>query len=57
MQVDRGINEETARRAIEAGADVLVAGTAVFNASNVRQAIEVLRGAPAVGLVARRRFD
>jgi ribulose-phosphate 3-epimerase len=48
VQVDGGINEETARRAIEAGADVLVAGTAVFNASNVRQAIEVLRGAPAV---------
>ena len=29
-EVDGGINPETARRAIDAGADVLVAGTAVF---------------------------
>ena len=31
LQVDGGINPETARQAIAAGADVLVAGTAVFN--------------------------
>jgi ribulose-phosphate 3-epimerase len=30
LEVDGGINEETARQAIEAGADVLVAGTASF---------------------------
>jgi ribulose-phosphate 3-epimerase len=30
LEVDGGIDEETARRAIEAGADVLVAGTASF---------------------------
>ena len=30
LEVDGGINPETARRAIDAGADVLVAGTAVF---------------------------
>ena len=30
LEVDGGINRETARRCIEAGADVLVAGTAVF---------------------------
>src|SRR5688572_17679615 len=30
LEVDGGINEETARAAITAGADVLVAGTAVF---------------------------
>ena len=30
LEVDGGINEETARLAIEAGADVLVAGTASF---------------------------
>jgi len=31
LEVDGGINPETARQAIEAGADVLVAGNAVFN--------------------------
>ena len=31
LEVDGGINEETAKLAIEAGADVLVAGTAIFN--------------------------
>jgi ribulose-phosphate 3-epimerase len=30
LEVDGGIDRETARRAIEAGADVLVAGTATF---------------------------
>ncbi len=30
LEVDGGITPETARRAVEAGADVLVAGTAVF---------------------------
>ena len=31
LEVDGGINKETARRAVAAGADVLVAGTATFN--------------------------
>jgi ribulose-phosphate 3-epimerase len=30
LEVDGGINEETARQAVDAGADVLVAGTATF---------------------------
>jgi ribulose-phosphate 3-epimerase len=30
LEVDGGIDTETSRRAIEAGADVLVAGTATF---------------------------
>ena len=33
LEVDGGINPETAKQAIAAGADVLVAGTAVFNGS------------------------
>jgi ribulose-phosphate 3-epimerase len=43
LEVDGGINEETARLAIEAGADVLVAGTATFSggagayAGNIRR--------------------
>jgi ribulose-phosphate 3-epimerase len=32
LEVDGGVNPETARRCIKAGADVLVAGTAVFGA-------------------------
>lgn len=31
LEIDGGINEETARAAVEAGCDVLVAGTAIFN--------------------------
>ena len=47
LEVDGGINAQTARQAIAAGADVLVAGTATFQggsaayANNIRQ----LRGA------------
>ena len=42
LEVDGGVNPETARRCIKAGADVLVAGTAVFSggpdhyAANIR---------------------
>ncbi len=46
LQVDGGINDETARIAIEAGADVLVAGTATFTGGAERYAgnIRALRG-------------
>lgn len=43
LQVDGGINPETAREAIDAGADTLVAGTAVFGARDYGQAIAALR--------------
>ena len=39
LQVDGGINEETAKIAINAGANVLVAGSAVFKAENPAQII------------------
>lgn len=45
LQVDGGIQAETARQVIGAGADVLVAGTAIFGAKNYRQAIAGLRDA------------
>jgi ribulose-phosphate 3-epimerase len=47
LEVDGGINFETAPRAIEAGADVLVAGTATFQggASAYADNIRRLRGA------------
>ncbi|MFC1476199.1 ribulose-phosphate 3-epimerase [Candidatus Zixiibacteriota bacterium] len=44
LQIDGGINIVTARQAIAAGADVLVAGSAVFNAPDYANAITVLRG-------------
>jgi ribulose-phosphate 3-epimerase len=46
LEVDGGITAGTAPRAIAAGADVLVAGSAIFAAQDYRQAIEALR-APA----------
>jgi ribulose-phosphate 3-epimerase len=46
LEVDGGVNPETARRCIEAGADALVAGTAVFSGGSARYAanIKALRG-------------
>jgi ribulose-phosphate 3-epimerase len=43
IEVDGGINQETSKKAIAAGANVLVAGTAIFGKTNVKQAIEELR--------------
>ncbi|MBN1209639.1 MAG: ribulose-phosphate 3-epimerase [Myxococcaceae bacterium] len=45
IEVDGGINAETARRVVEAGATVLVAGSHVFGAKDYAQAIRVLRPA------------
>jgi ribulose-phosphate 3-epimerase len=45
IQVDGGINGQTARLAAEAGADVLVAGTAVFGEANRAEAIRKIRSA------------
>ena len=46
LEVDGGIDRETARRAVEAGADVLVAGTATFTGGPGQYAanIAALRG-------------
>lgn len=43
IEVDGGVNERTARLCAEAGADVLVAGSAVFNQPDRKQAIEKIR--------------
>lgn len=45
LQVDGGINESTARQVIDAGADVLVAGTYVLGSPNYAEAIASLRRA------------
>jgi ribulose-phosphate 3-epimerase len=44
IEVDGGINAETAAAAVAAGADVLVAGSAIFGAPDYTRAIEALRG-------------
>ncbi len=41
--VDGGINEETAPLAVKAGANVLIAGSAIYGAKNVKRAIQKLR--------------
>ena len=44
IEVDGGIDPETAPMVIDAGANVLVAGTAIYGASDVAKAIRTLRG-------------
>ena len=44
VQVDGGVNHETAVHVREAGADVLVAGSAVFGSNDLMQAIRILKG-------------
>jgi ribulose-phosphate 3-epimerase len=46
LEVDGGVNPETARRCLSAGADALVAGTAVFSGGPAKYAanIKALRG-------------
>lgn len=43
IEVDGGVNLETGKRLIEAGADVLVAGSFVFNSANPLQTIKDLK--------------
>ncbi len=50
LEVDGGVSRDTARQVVEAGARVLVAGSAVFDAQDRKGAIEVLRGQGNLGL-------
>ena len=43
LEIDGGINEETARAAVSAGADLLVAGTAIFSGGPDRYAENIRR--------------
>lgn len=45
IEVDGGINPETARSVIEAGANVLVAGNAIYSQADRKSAIETIRNA------------
>ncbi len=44
IEVDGGINEQTARQCIAAGANVLVAGSAIYNSDDRADAITRIRG-------------
>ena len=44
VEVDGGVNYETASMCRDAGADVLIAGTAVFGAKNPSEAMVMLKG-------------
>src|SRR5262245_58229504 len=46
IEVDGGINDQTAQRVVSAGANVLVSGSYVFKAINYRTAIDSLRVSP-----------
>lgn len=43
IEVDGGVNLQTGKKLLDAGADVLVAGSAVFNAPNPSEMIEQLK--------------
>ena len=43
IEVDGGVNLETGKRLVEAGADVLVAGSAIFKASDPKAMIKEMR--------------
>lgn len=44
IEVDGGVNPETARLCVEAGANVLVAGSAIYGKKDLKGAIEAIRG-------------
>jgi ribulose-phosphate 3-epimerase len=44
IEVDGGIHRETIRSALDAGAEVIVAGSAVFTSDDPKEEIEILRG-------------
>ena len=44
LEVDGGVDPETAKICIAAGADVLVAGSAVYHAADIPKRIAELRG-------------
>ena len=44
IEVDGGINKETAKLSIDAGADILVAGTSVFKTCNYEKNIKKIKG-------------
>ena len=44
IQVDGGIGKDNVKDVIEAGANVIVAGSAIFNGGDIEENIKSLRG-------------
>ena len=44
LEVDGGVNDKTAKVCIEAGANVLVAGSAVYGAPDKKAVIALMKG-------------
>jgi ribulose-phosphate 3-epimerase len=55
LEVDGGINEKTAKEAIAAGADTLVAGTAIFQGGQPKGGSHGKKGTDYAGAIARLR--
>lgn len=55
IEVDGGISQSNAGDVVAAGADMLVAGSAIFGSPDPSQAIEILRMAGSAGLPQRER--
>ena len=55
IEVDGGISQANAGDVVAAGADMLVAGSAIFGSPDPSQAIEILRMAGSAGLLQRGR--
>ena len=45
IQVDGGVDKNNSKSLIEAGANVLVAGSAIFNGGDLKENISAIRGA------------
>ena len=45
IQVDGGINEQTYQKALESGAEVLVAGSLLFGAQDMKKTVQAIRSA------------
>ena len=45
IEADGGINEENAKELIQAGCDIIVAGTSIINSKDYKQAIQNLKKA------------
>ena len=43
IEVDGGVNEHTGMELVQRGADILVAGSYIFNGSDLRQTVQSLK--------------
>ena len=44
IEIDGGVTEENCRKVAESGADVIVAGSAVFRSADPKRTVKVLKG-------------